>query len=74
MLSSKIIYDYLAKHDVNFFAGVPDSLLKDFCSYITDNTNKNNHIITANEGNALSLGIGYHLSTNKIPLIYMQNS
>lgn len=74
MLSSKIIYDYLIKHDVNFFTGVPDSLLKDFCSYITDNTNKNNHIIAANEGNALSLGIGYHLSTNKIPLIYMQNS
>lgn len=74
MLNSKRIFDYLIKKEVEFFTGVPDSLLKDFCSYITDNTDKKNHIIAANEGNALSLGIGYHLSSNKIPLIYMQNS
>mgnify|MGYP001441614526 FL=1 len=74
MLNSKRIFDYLIEKEVEFFTGVPDSLLKDFCSYITDNTDKKNHIIAANEGNALSLGIGYHLSSNKIPLIYMQNS
>ena len=74
MLNSKKIYDYLIEKEVKFFTGVPDSLLKNFCSYITDNTNEKDHIIAANEGNALSLGIGYHLATNKIPLIYMQNS
>ena len=74
MLNSKKIFDYLFEKEVKFFTGVPDSLLKNFCSYITDHTDKTNHIIAANEGNALSLGIGYHLSTNKIPLVYMQNS
>ena len=74
MLNSKKIFDYLFEKEVKFFTGVPDSLLKNFCSYITDHTYKSNHIIAANEGNALSLGIGYHLSTNKIPLVYMQNS
>ena len=29
---------------------------------------KINHIITANEGTALSIAAGYHLATNKIPL------
>ena len=74
MLSPKEFYDFLKKNDMNFFTGVPDSLLKNFCSYIIDNCNENNHIIAANEGNAISIGIGYHLSTNKIPLIYLQNS
>ena len=74
MLNSKKIFDYLFEKEIKFYTGVPDSLLKNFCSYITDHTDKSNHIIAANEGNALSLGIGYHLSTNKIPLVYMQNS
>ena len=57
-----------------FFSGAPDSLLVNICNYISDNTTDNNHIIAANEGNALSIGIGYHLATNNLPLIYMQNS
>ena len=52
---------------------MPDSLLKNFCFYVSDSAEKENHIIAANEGNALSLGIGYHLATNKTPLMYMQN-
>ena len=31
-------------------------------------------MIATNEGSAISLGIGYHLATQKVPLIYMQNS
>jgi phosphonopyruvate decarboxylase len=74
MLSPELFFEILVKEDVNFFSGVPDSLLKNVCAYISDNTTDKNHIIAANEGNALSLGIGYHLATNKLPLIYMQNS
>jgi phosphonopyruvate decarboxylase len=74
MLNPKLFFDTLTKENINFFSGVPDSLLKNICAYITDNTVAKNHIIAANEGNALALGIGYHLATNKIPLIYMQNS
>jgi phosphonopyruvate decarboxylase len=59
---------------INYYTGVPDSLLKDFCGFASDNLPKSSHQIAANEGSALSLGIGYHLSTKKIPLIYFQNS
>ena len=35
---------------------------------------ENSHIISQNEGSAIGLAIGYHLSTNKLPLVYLQNS
>ena len=74
MIDVKHFFDDLITNDINFFSGVPDSLLKDLCAYITDNTNSSNHIISANEGGAISLAMGYHLATEKIPLVYMQNS
>ncbi len=74
MINPKVFFQCLLAHNVDFFTGVPDSLLKNVCAYITDNTSKENHIIAANEGNALSLGIGHYLATKRIPLIYLQNS
>lgn len=74
MINTEYFFKNLLEENVEFFAGVPDSLLKNICSYITDNTSPKNHIIAANEGNALALGIGYHLASGKLPLIYMQNS
>ena len=32
------------------------------------------HVIAANEGAAIGLGIGHYLGTRKIPFIYLQNS
>jgi phosphonopyruvate decarboxylase len=64
----------LTEKKVNFFTGVPDSLLKDFCAYITDNLNDESHVISSNEGSAVALAIGHYLATESIPLIYMQNS
>ena len=72
MINCKDIYNALVKKDIKFFTGVPDSLLKDFCAYITDNSR--NHIITANEGNAIALASGYYLATGKFGMVYMQNS
>jgi len=73
-INSIDLYNHLIKHNVNFFAGVPDSLLKEFCLCIDDFAPKDKHIITANEGNAIALAAGYHLATKSIPLVYMQNS
>lgn len=70
----KQFYDLLINNDINFFTGVPDSLLKDFCDYVRDHTPATNNIVTPNEGLAISLASGYHLATKKIPLVYMQNS
>lgn len=73
MISPKNFYNFLIQQDIRFFTGVPDSLLKNLCFYISDHAKKN-HVITANEGNAVALSIGYHLATNKIPMVYLQNS
>jgi len=67
-------YDQLASHGVEFFTGVPDSLLKEFCLCIDDRISNDKHIIAANEGNAVALASGYYLAQKSIPLVYMQNS
>jgi len=67
-------YKAIEKNNIDFFTGVPDSLLKQFCLCIDDNVPEDRHIITANEGNAIALAAGYHLATGKLPLVYMQNS
>jgi len=74
LIEASYFYNKLAEKGVGFFSGVPDSLLKDFCAYITDYADQHNHIIAVNEGAAVALACGYHLSTNRIPLVYMQNS
>ena len=74
MIKPSTFYDLLIKNGTDFFAGVPDSLLKNFCAYVTDNAPAEKHIISANEGSATALASGYHFATGKIPLIYMQNS
>lgn len=74
MINTKFFYDKLTDFGIDFYTGVPDSLLKDICSYISDNTPKERNIIAANEGGAIGLAMGYNMSTSKIPLVYMQNS
>lgn len=74
MLNCEEFYSLLIKNNIDFFAGIPDSLLKDFCAYIINNTSDEKNIIAANEGNAIALAAGYHLATGKIGLVYMQNS
>ncbi len=74
MISPKFFIDALASQNIDFFAGVPDSLLKNICAYITDNLPKEQNIIAANEGGAMGIAAGYYLATGKIPVVYMQNS
>ena len=69
-----VFYDQLASHGVDFFTGVPDSLLKEFCLCVDDRVSNNKHVIAANEGNAVALASGYYLAQKSIPLVYMQNS
>lgn len=74
MIETEDFYRELIKNKIDFFTGVPDSLLKYFCAYIKDNVQKEKNIIAANEGNAVALASGYYLATGKIGLVYMQNS
>ncbi|MDC1325991.1 phosphonopyruvate decarboxylase [Gammaproteobacteria bacterium] len=67
-------FERFKQEGVDFFAGVPDSLLKNFCSFADKNLDNDQHVITANEGSAIAISIGYHLATGKTPMVYMQNS
>ena len=64
----------LKRAGVTFYAGVPDSLLKEFNAALSSMVPTTHHVIAANEGSAVGIAAGYHLATGEIPLVYMQNS
>lgn len=74
MIDTPTFYHALLQKGWDTFFGVPDSLLKDLCAYITEHSLKDQHIITANEGNAVALATGHYLATGKPAVVYLQNS
>lgn len=74
MLEPKTFYDILTDNAITFFTGVPDSLLKHFCTYLEENTPKLTHTIVANEGNAVALAAGHYLGSGNPACVYFQNS
>ena len=74
MIRPELFVNTLKEHSIDFYAGVPDSLLKNICAYITDNLPADQNIIAANEGGAMGIAAGYYLATGRIPVVYMQNS
>ena len=74
MIEPQVLFDSLIERGVSLFTGVPDSLLANFCAYVDDCSSADQHVIAANEGNAVALAAGYHLSTGKVAAVYLQNS
>ncbi|MDC3082504.1 phosphonopyruvate decarboxylase [Candidatus Pelagibacter sp.] len=74
MINTPKLVKLFLKKKINFFSGVPDSCTNEFCNELKNFKSKVENIVTANEGLAVSTGLGYYLSQNKIPCIYMQNS
>jgi len=74
MIELNSFYNALQEAGICFFAGVPDSVLKDVCGFINEIVPQGAHIIAANEGNAVGLAIGHYLATGNPALVYMQNS
>lgn len=69
------VEDFVQILNSDFYTGVPDSQLKALCNYLMNTYGiSEHHIIAANEGNCAAIAAGYHLSTGKIPVVYMQNS
>lgn len=65
----------LSNLGIHTIAGVPDSLLSNFCDYLNrDESKQFQHIVCANEGAAVGIGVGSYLADKKPALIYMQNS
>ena len=74
MIRPEFFIETLREKNVDFFAGVPDSLLKNICAYITDHFDTVHNIIAANEGAAVGLAVGHFLATGQPACVYMQNS
>lgn len=74
MIDPQEFTGFLNDEGYSFFTGVPDSLLKDLCSCISDSLPGKSHIIAANEGGAVGLAVGYHLATGNAAAVYLQNS
>ena len=74
MIDPSLLYENFRKNGIDFFVGVPDSLLKELNNFIEKAVSNKKNITAANEGNAIAIATGYHLATKKIPLVYMQNS
>lgn len=74
MVNLHQLFDSLQEIGIKFYTGVPDSLLNDFCLYLTNNADQGQHIMAANEGNAIAIAAGNYMATGCIPLVYMQNS
>ena len=73
MIIVKDLLKTLSKNKISFYTGVPDSILKNLSLHL-DKFKKNQHIMAANEGSAISLATGYYLSTKKAGCVYLQNS
>ena len=74
MIRPEFFIEALREKGIDCFAGVPDSLLKNICAYITDHFDAAHNIIAANEGAAVGLVAGHYLATGQPACVYMQNS
>jgi len=76
-LAPQAFFNALKENGVESFYGVPDSLLKDFAMFVSDEfaiENTEKHIITSNEGTAVGLAAGYYMASGKPACVYLQNS
>ena len=74
MIRPEFFIEALREKGIDCFAGVPDSLLRNICAYITDHFDAAHNIIAANEGAAVGLAAGHYLATGQPACVYMQNS
>lgn len=74
MLRPEFFVNQLTSSGIDCFSGVPDSLLKSFCAYLTGHVPAGKHVIAANEGAAVAFAAGHYLATGRPACVYMQNS
>lgn len=68
------IINVLVQEQLTFLTGVSCNYLKYLLAYINSRQNPLQHIIATSEGEAIGIAGGYHLTTRKVPIIYLQNS
>jgi len=74
MVNARDFFSEFLKIGLNHFTGVPDSTLKEWIVLLEDNQGIFENRIAANEGAAIAHASGYYLATNKVSVVYLQNS
>lgn len=74
MIRPEFFIEKLRAQGVDCYDGVPGSLLKNVCAYITDHFDAAHNIIAANEGAVVGFAAGHYLATGQPACVYMQNS
>lgn len=75
-MQASFFLDECKKAGIDFYTGVPDSLLKALCNELYDRygTDSDVHVVAHNEGGAVALCAGHYLASGRPGLCYMQNS
>ena len=75
-MKASVFLDMCIGSGIDFFTGVPDSLLKGLCNELFSRygTKGDTHVVAHNEGGAVALCAGHYLASGKPGLCYMQNS
>ena len=75
-MRASVLLDACERAGIDFFTGVPDSLLKGLCNELFDRfgTDGDSHVVAHNEGGAIALCAGHYLACGRPGLCYMQNS
>ncbi|MFB0562329.1 MAG: phosphonopyruvate decarboxylase [Candidatus Lokiarchaeia archaeon] len=73
MISCEELISYFKETGINFFTGVSDSCFAPLVNYLLAHEKDYKHVIATNEGEALAISTGYHISTGNVPVVYSQN-
>ena len=73
MLRSSVFRKHLKQIGIKQHFGVPDSLLKDYNSFLSNECKRDN-LITANEGTAIAAAAGHYMATKEPAMVFLQNS
>jgi phosphonopyruvate decarboxylase len=74
MISPAAFLNMIKLLGVNFFVGIPDSLMKGLNFEIINSCSNDEHVISSNEGSAIGHAIGHYAATKQLAAVYMQNS
>ncbi len=64
----------LQKEKLTFLTGVPCSYFESLLVCLNSKNSSLRHVIATSEGEAVGIAAGYHLATNEVPIVYLQNS
>lgn len=73
IIDSDVFLNCFINENIDFFTGVPDSLLKEFCWAVNRST-VIKHIVAGNEAQAIALAAGATIGSGNPSVVYLQNS